>query len=96
MGADPSAYPEKHIMQMVEIKHCIIYPMKSVVTIYILNIEKESGRKFKRLWLFNITDDPNERRDLSLARPDAVVMMKNLMKTFEYIDPISHHPNPKK
>ena len=51
----------------------------------------------KRLWLFNITDDPNERRDLSLARPDTVVMMKNLMKTFvNTLDPIPHHPNPKR
>ena len=58
---------------------------------------KVAWENLKRLWLFNITDDPNERRDLSLARPDTVVMMKKLMKTFvNTLDPIPHHPNPKR
>ena len=33
-------------------------------------------------WLFNVTDDPNERKDLSASNPDVVAMLKKRIEVY--------------
>ena len=48
---------------------------------------KHTDQPGKRLWLFNIADDPNEYKDLSEYRPDVVMQLFNRLQEY-YTDSV--------